>query len=57
MRTIERLLNAFLDFFNRINKKMSADNAAHTIANGDRVLKSDKSFSDLANKSDSDRAD
>ena len=57
MRTIERLLNAFLDFFNRINKKISADNAAHTIANGDRVLKSDKSFSDLADKSDSDRAE
>ena len=57
MKLIIRLLEAILYAINRINKKRAAGNPADTIANGGRVQHSDESFSDLADRADSDRTE
>lgn len=53
---IVRVINAILDAINRKKKADAANHAADAIANGGSVLKSDKSFSDLANESKRDPA-
>ena len=51
-----RILGAIADAFNRKKKKEYADNPSDAISNGGRVYKSDKSFTDLADKPNGDSA-
>lgn len=46
-----RVANAVMDAINRKNKTDAANNSASTIANGDRVRKSEQSFADLSDES------
>ena len=55
--TLTRVLDGVMDAVNRKRKKDAANDAAGTIANGERVLKSKKSFSDLADESKRDPAE
>lgn len=58
--TIELLTRLFIGVLNAINrkkKKEATDDPATTLSNGGRVLKSDLTFSELADKSGSDRAE
>lgn len=55
---LARIINGALNAINRSNKKNMVDDAANTIANSDDgVQQSEQSFSDLASKSRSDRAE
>lgn len=47
-----RFAIAVMDAINRKNKKDAASNSASTIANGERVRKSGKSFDELAERSE-----
>jgi len=55
MNTLTRVLNAIFTLYNKWSKKRASDNPSSTIANGGDVMQSDKSFSDLASKPDSNR--
>lgn len=54
---IVRVINAILDAINRKKKADAANNAADAIANGGRVRESDKSYSDMADKPRSNKAE
>lgn len=55
---IARIINGAMNAINRSNKKKMSDNTANTIANSDDgVQQSGQSFSDLASKSRSDKAE
>lgn len=56
-KAIARLINAILDAINRKNKSDAHDNAANTIANGNRVRESEQSYADMASKSRSNKAE
>jgi hypothetical protein len=47
---IARIVNAIIDAINRGKKADAANNPADAIANGGSVLKSDKSFAELADE-------
>ena len=47
-KAIGRFVNGVMNAINRKNKKDAANDAANTVSNGGRLLKSKKSFSDLA---------
>ena len=49
-----RVLEALANAINRKKKKDAADDPANTLANGGRVRKSNKSYSDLADESERD---
>ena len=52
LAVLTRILKGILNAINRKNKKDAANDPASTIANGDSgVQQSNKSFSDLADKS------
>lgn len=54
IKAIGRLLNGLIQHINTDKKKRYSDDFANTIANGERLRKSDSSYSDLADKSRSD---
>lgn len=54
---IIRLITGVLNVINKMRKKSAKDAPATNLANGGVVHKSDKTFSELADKSGSDRAE
>lgn len=57
LKLLARLLTAALNLFNRKKAKEYADDPATAIANSDDgVLKSNKTFAELASESERDRA-
>ena len=52
-----RVINAILDAINRKKKADAANNSANAIANGGRVRESERSYSELAGKSRSDKSE
>lgn len=52
-----RIMEAVANAINRKNKKDAANDPANTLANGGRVRKSNKSYSDLADESERDGAE
>lgn len=49
--TLERLVRGALDAINRVKRRRAVDNVADTISNGGVQHDSDKTFSELADKS------
>lgn len=54
---IVRVINAILNAINRKKKADAANDAADAIANGGGVRESEQSYSDMADKSRSDKAE
>jgi hypothetical protein len=57
LELLRRLLEGAINAFNRQKKRDYTDNVSDAIANGGRVRKSDKSFSELADQSERNNAD